>query len=190
QVRSDAFVVKSSAGLARAKRVLRELESFRQLIGATLVFRNVVLPELPIEVLLVGDDAQYSELAPTFSGKKLKVAGYYERGQDRDFIVLQAHSPGNLTHVVYHELTHSFVSRSLQVRAAWLNEGLAEYFSTADIHDDAIYLGELSPERLQVLKNGKLLPLAELLAVDDESPYYNESDKANVFYSEAWAFVH
>jgi hypothetical protein len=182
--------VKSSAGIVRAKRVLRELESFRQLIGTTMVFRNVVLPELPIEVLLIGDQAQYSELSPAFNGKKVKVAGYYERGQDRDFIVLQSNAPGNLTHVVYHELTHSFVSRSLDIREAWLSEGLAEYFSTAEVHDDVIYLGGLSLERLEVLKNAKLLPLADLMTVDDRSPYYNENDKANLFYSESWAFVH
>src|ERR1051326_6225634 len=57
QVHSDVFVVKSSAGLDRAKRVLRELETFREVIGSTLVFQNVVLPELPIEVLVVEDDS-------------------------------------------------------------------------------------------------------------------------------------
>jgi hypothetical protein len=190
QVRSDVFVVKSSAGIERAKRVLRELEEFREIIGTTLVFRNVALPELPIEVLLIGDQAQYAELSPVYNGKPVRVAGFFERGQDRDFIVLQGNSTGNFTHVVYHELTHSFISRSLDVRLAWLSEGLAEYFSTADIQADNIYLGGLSNERLDVLKGGRMMRLAELLAVDDQSPYYNESDKANLFYAQAWAFVH
>ena len=56
QVQSDTFVVKSSVGMERAKRVLRELEAFHQLIGTTVVFRKVELPELPIEVLLIGDE--------------------------------------------------------------------------------------------------------------------------------------
>src|SRR5579884_2141279 len=190
QVRSDVFVVKSSAGIDRAKRVLRELEAFRQLIGTTLVFRNVVLPELPIEVLLIGDDAQYSELCPVYNGKKVDAAGFYQKGQDRDFIVLKARAAGNLTHVVYHEITHSFVSRSLDVRPAWLSEGLSEYFSTAEIDDNAAFLGGIATERLALLKDRQLLPLPELFAVNDQSPYYNETDKANVFYAEAWAFVH
>ncbi len=190
QVESDSFVVKSSVGEARAKRVLNELESFRELIGSTIAFKKVQLPDLPIEVLLIGDDVQFRDLSPVFNGKKVKVSGYYERGQDRDFIVLSANANGNLTHVVYHELTHYFLSRSLQPRPTWLNEGLAEYYAIADISDDSVYLGALSPLRMDLLRTNRLLPLNEFLGVDDQSPYYNETEKANIFYAQAWAFVH
>src|ERR671925_576502 len=138
QVSSDTYIVKSSAGEERARRVLKELEHFHQLIG-TLVFRNTELPELPIEVLLIGDEQTMKELEPQFNGRKVAVAGYYQRGTDRDFIVLSGRVfPDTLTSVVYHELTHYFVGRALAARPAWLNEGLAEYFSTAEIHDDEI----------------------------------------------------
>jgi TonB family protein len=190
QVQSDSFVVKSSVGEARARRVLSELESFRELIGTTIAFKKVQLPELPVEVLLIGDEDQFRDLSPEYNGKKVKVSGYYERGQDRDFIVLSAAATGNLTHVVYHELTHYFLTRSLEPRPAWLNEGLAEYFATAEIDDDTIYLGGLSQLRVNLLKTHRLLPLKDFLSVDDQSPYYNELEKANVFYAQAWAFVH
>ena len=87
QVSSDTYIVKSSAGEERARRVLKELEHFHQLIG-TLVFRNTELPELPIEVLLIGDEQTMKELEPEFNGRRIAVAGYYQRGTDRDFIVL------------------------------------------------------------------------------------------------------
>ena len=138
QVSSDTYVVKSSAGEERAKRVLKELEGFHQLIGS-LVFRATELPELPIEVMLIGDDQTMKELAPQYNGRKVAVAGYYQRGQDRDFIVLSGRVfPETLTSVVYHELTHYFLGRALMHRPAWLNEGLAEYFATADIREDEI----------------------------------------------------
>ena len=92
------------------------MESFRELIGTTIAFKKVQLPELPIEVLLIGDEAQFRDLSPEYNGKKVRVSGYYERGQDRDFIVLSANVTGNLTHVVYHELTHYFLTRSLEPR--------------------------------------------------------------------------
>src|SRR5262245_24118118 len=110
QVSSDTYIVKSSAGEERAKRVLKELEGFHQLIGTTLVFRNTELPELPIEVLLVGDEATLKELEPEYSGRKIPVAGYFQAGPDRDFIVLSGRVfPETLTSVVYHELTHYFL---------------------------------------------------------------------------------
>jgi TonB family protein len=190
QVSSDTYIVKSSAGEERAKHVLKELEDFHQLLG-TFAFRNTELPELPIEVLLIGDEATMIELEPEYKGRKLPVAGYYQRGQDRDFVVLSGLVfPETLTSVVYHELTHYFLSRALVSRPTWLNEGFAEYFATAEIRDDEILLGAVSPERMQLLKTSSLLPLKDFFAVDSESPFYNETSKASVFYAEAWAFIH
>src|SRR5262245_56147711 len=190
QVSTDTYVIKSSAGEEPAKRVLSQLEGFHQLVGS-FVFRSTQLPELPIEVLLIGDEATLKELAPTYQGRKIDVSGYYQRGQDRDFIVLSGRERARrLTGIAYHELTHYFVSRALVNRPAWLSEGLAEYFSTADIRNDRIVLGALSPERLQLLKTEPLLPLEKLFAVDSNSPFYNESRKANVFYAESWAFIY
>jgi hypothetical protein len=188
QVSSDTYIVKSSAGLDAAKHVLKELESFHHLLG-TLAFRRTELPELPIEVLLIGDDATLTELEPEYNGKKVSVAGFYQRGDDRDFIVLSNHAD-SLTNVVYHELSHYFVARGLASRPIWLNEGLSEYFATADIRDDEVSLGAIPPDRLQRLRTGPLIPLKDFFAVDTFSPYYNESDKAGMFYSESWAFVH
>jgi hypothetical protein len=191
QVSSDTYIVKSSAGEERAKRVLKELEGFHHLIGSTLVFGNTELPELPIEVLLIGDEATMKELEPEYNGRKVAVAGYFQGGRDRDFIVLSGRVfPQTLTSVVYHELTHYFLARGLASRPTWLNEGLAEYFSTAEVRDDEISLGAISQERLQMLQASSLLPLKQFFAVDTSSPYYNESFKASVYYSQAWAFVH
>src|SRR5438876_9464683 len=133
QVSSDTYIVRSSAGAERARRVLKELEHFHQLMG-TLVFRNTELPELPIEVLLIGDAQTMKELEPVYNGRSVAVAGYYQRGTDRDFIVLSGRVfPETLTSVVYHELTHYFIGRALNVRPTWLNEGLSEYFAIADM---------------------------------------------------------
>ncbi|HEY2381840.1 MAG TPA: TonB family protein [Terriglobia bacterium] len=188
QVSSDTYIVKSSAGVDKAKQVLQQLEAFHQLLG-TVAFPHAELPELPIEVLLVGDDATLKQLEPEYNGKKVQVAGFYQRGEDRDFIVLSGHA-GGLTSVVYHELTHYFLSRGLASRPTWLNEGLAEYFATAEIRDGEVTLGEIPQDRLQRLRTLPLIPLKDLFAVDTSSPYYNESSKAGIFYAEAWAFVH
>jgi TonB family protein len=60
----------------------------------------------------------------------------------------------------------------------------------AHIEDQDIYLGALSPERLQLLRTVRILTLRDFFAVDYNSTYYNERSKANVFYAQAWAFVH
>jgi len=191
QVSSDTYIVKSSAGEERAKRVLKELEGFHQLIGATLVFRNTELPELPIEVLLIGDQETLKELEPVYDRRKISVAGFYQAGQDRDFIVLSGLVfPETLTRIVYHELTHYFLARGLASAPTWLNEGLAEYFSTAEVRDDEISLGALSTDRLQLLRTSRMLALKEFFSVNTSSVHYNEDSKASVYYAQAWAFIH
>src|SRR5262245_42505433 len=191
QVSSDTYIVKSSAGEERAKRVLKELEGFHQLIGATLVFRNTELPELPIEVLLIGDQETLKELEPVYDRRKISVAGFYQAGQDRDFIVLSGLIfPETLTRIVYHELTHYFLARGLGRAPTWLNEGLAEYFSTAEVRDEEISLGALSTDRLQLLRTSRMLALRECFSVDTSSVQYNEDSKASVYYAQAWAFIH
>lgn len=188
QVSSDTYIVKSSAGLDRAKRVLKELESFHQLLG-TVAFPRAELPELPVEVLLIGDDATMKQLEPEYNGRKVDVAGFYQRGEDRDFIVLSGHSE-SLTSVAYHELSHYFLSRGLASKPIWLNEGLADYFATAEIRDDEVLLGAIPQDRMQRLRTTPLIPLKELFSVDTSSADYNESAKAGIFYAESWAFVH
>src|SRR5438094_5337020 len=179
QVSSDTYIVKSSAGEERARRVLRELERFHQLVG-TLVFRNTELPELPIEVLLIGDEQTMKELEPEFNGRRIAVAGYYQRGTDRDFIVLSGRVfPETLTSIVYHELTHYFIGRALAVRPAWLNEGLSEYFAAAEVRDDTIWLGGLSADRLQLLRTASLIPLKTFFTMDTSSSSCNECAKAS-----------
>ena len=116
----------------------------------------------------------------TISAVRTAISSYFQGANAREI------SPA----IAYHELTHYFVSRALVNRPAWLSEGLAEYFSTADIRNDRIVLGGLSPERLQLLKTERAPPLEQLFAVDSNSPYYNESRKANVFYAESWAFIY
>ena len=76
------------------------------------------------------------------------------------------------------------------MRPAWLNEGLSEYFAAAEIRDDTIWLGGLSADRMQLLRTASLIPLKTFFTIDTTSSYYNESAKANVFYVQAWAFVH
>jgi Flp pilus assembly protein TadD len=51
-------------------------------------------------------------------------------------------------------------------------------------------VGEAVPSHLQTLRNGKLLDLKTLLAVEYDSPYYRDKDKLGMFYAESWALAH
>lgn len=189
QVRSDTFVVKSLLGAEQATEVLVELEHFYQIVGDGM-FQGVRTPDLPLEVLVLGRP-EVDSLSPRYEGESISVNGFYQKGIDRDFIVLSADLGGRVsTQVAYHELTHYLISRAMSRPPTWLNEGFGEYFGAARIESGQMTTGRHDQEKLAVLAELPMLPLEELFTVDPSSPYYNEQDKANVFYSQAWAFVH
>ena len=189
QVRSDAFVVKSPIGVEQAANVLKELETFYQIVGGQM-FQGVRTPDLPLEVLVL-EREEIASLGSDYIGDTGDLNGFYQKGIDRDFIVLSADLTGSVsTQVVYHELTHYLASRAMLRPPTWLNEGLGEYFGSASISGNRLRVGRVLEDKVRLLTSGAMLPLEELFAVGPNSSYYNERDKANVFYSQAWALVH
>jgi len=72
----------------------------------------------------------------------------------------------------------------------WFSEGLAEFFGNSTIQDKDVEIGKISPAHLQILHTSRLIPIDTLLRADHSSPYYNEQDRASMFYAESWVMVH
>lgn len=110
-------------------------------------------------------------------------------GRDRDEIVMRSISQEDYP-VAVHEYAHILLKpyRKLPV---WLNEGLAEVYSTLRPIGRNIRVGEIPAGRMTALHQApKLLELDKLFAVDRESSWYNQKDKMPLFYAESWALVH
>src|SRR6185312_15615892 len=72
----------------------------------------------------------------------------------------------------------------------WMNEGIADTYSTLKPLAGKILIGSVIPGRITELMQSQWIPLATVLAADQSSPWYNEKKKAGSFYAESWAFVH
>ena len=73
----------------------------------------------------------------------------------------------------------------------WLNEGLAEFYSTFQmVGDREALLGRPVPGHLEQLNLRTLLPLEDSANVRHDSPMYNEGDRRSLFYAQAWALTH
>lgn len=108
---------------------------------------------------------------------------------DGDFIVMRAPDAPDLPDVV-HEYTHLMVSRAGLDYPLWLNEGLAEYYSTMSPAGAKIRVGLVPEGALDTLTKGPLIPLDRLFAVDGQSPEYNQPGVAQLFYAQSWALTH
>ncbi len=165
---------------------------FEQIYAAlTNMFSKVGTDQPPLTVLLFDDKETFGQYTPMNEGKARDVAGYFVRVSDRGYVALNiADDRQETRRVIYHEAVHWFFSASPVLRPVWLEEGLAELFSTARIKDQEFRFGDYIEGNLQILQGGSGMTLAQMFAVTPESREYNESTRATSFYATAWVFLH
>ncbi len=114
---------------------------------------------------------------------------YYVRSRKVDYIVVQDISPEHYRAAV-HEYTHLIVEHLGLTFPLWLNEGLADFYSTVEPKGNRSVVGRPIEGHALLLRSQSWIDLNTLFAVDRESPYYNERDKMSTFYAESWALTH
>ena len=114
---------------------------------------------------------------------------FYLRTVNSDFVVMQDLAPEH-AEVALHEFTHYVFEHAGFKLPLWLNEGVADLYSSAIFRDRLAIIGGDAADRLPSLRNRSLLNLNTLLAVDADSPYYREPEKMALFYGQSWALTH
>lgn len=116
-------------------------------------------------------------------------AAFYLKTESHDYIVMGDVEEAHFM-AAAHEYTHLVVEHAGFKFPVWLNEGLADVYSTLEAHGDKTMVGRPIEGRVQVLGQTKWLELPALFSVGRDSPYYNEKDKMTVFYAESWLLTH
>jgi len=194
RVRTKNFTLVSNAGESRARKVAVELEQFRYVISLLLPKAQIETP-LPTTVFLFKSDDSFTPFKPKYKGKtKDNVGGYFVSTDDGNYIALASDARGSLnsTEIIFHEYEHFVVRNNLPGAPLWLNEGLAEFYSTFSPDGERkASLGTPISRHIFALRQSYVqLPLEKLFAVDHKSPFYNEGSKAGIFYAKSWALVH
>ena len=117
-------------------------------------------------------------------------AGVFFFAQLRNYIILRTDQGPKGYETVNHEFYHFLTSRYFATLPLWLVEGMADFYARAEIYKDVVNIGVADLDLLLQLKSNSLLPLNVLFKVDHSSPYYNEKERANIFYAESWALTH
>jgi tetratricopeptide (TPR) repeat protein len=141
-------------------------------------------PEFPVRIVAFRSESQYKPYRVSETA-----LAYYTQGRQRDYIVMQdiasEHYPAAI-----HEYTHLIVQHAGLKLPVWLNEGLADLYSSLTPKGNKVLIGDLIPGRVQTLLTTKWLTLDTLASVDQNSAMYNERDKAGIFYAQSWLLVH
>lgn len=189
EVRGPHVRVLSDAGLARADHVAERIERLheRLLRTAPALAAERGAPDV---VFLFRSGATYRDYLPRWQGRPEEDTGLYQPAPGMGFVMLQDAGDQELDRVALHEATHALVHAALPHPPLWLDEGLAQYFSTLRVDDADARVGEPAPEWPRWLHAHPRLPLAELLSMDATSPHYHEGDRRLTFYAQSWLLVH
>jgi cytochrome c-type biogenesis protein CcmH/NrfG len=186
-VKSKNFFLIGNESEKEIRQVATKLEQFREVF--THLFKGMNFSgAVPTTVVVFKSDSSFRPFKPNPT-----LAGYFQAGQDVNYIALTTELNGeqNPYTVIFHEYTHLLVKNTIGNAPAWLNEGLAEYYSTFNIsNDQKVVLGSPIANHVYLLREKKMLPLRTLFQVDHKSPYYNEREKQSIFYAESWALMH
>ena len=182
RMRSPDFEIFSTTSERTTRDTLRQFEQVHSFF--TQAMNADAAKSGSIRILVFGSRKEFAIYRP-----KEFAAAFYMPGLERDYIVLGG-SDSNVFPTAVHEYVHLVVQHAGMNLPIWLNEGLAELYSTLKPSGKDILIGDLIPGRFQALLNEKWVPLQLILTADRNSPYYNETNKAGSLYNEGWALTH
>lgn len=191
QLDFDRFLV---VGDAREADLRRAAERFGAFAAAfEQLGSNPPTDATQLVIIVCGSRRTFESLRPRFNGRSVRdIGGFFQPGPETQYIVLGGDGASDdVLRVVQHEFAHALLARLPASTPAWVAEGLAEYYSTFTLRADGrgAEVGHAVRQHLETLQTA-WLPLAPLLAVSHDSPFYNEDVRRNVFYAESWALVH
>jgi tetratricopeptide (TPR) repeat protein len=198
-VDTPAFSLLTDLDAGRAALLADRLERLHSLLAA--ITPEAVAGSTDTRVFVLADRRQYLRFAPRPDGRPdERVSGFFQTSIFGDRLVVDASTDpstarstaagGAPLETLYHEALHAWVRGNLPWTPLWLNEGLAEYYSTARIEDEHAVLGLEKRRHLDWLESERWMSLADLVAVGSSSELYHEGDRRGSFYAESWGLVH
>jgi TonB family protein len=189
EVRTPNFIVVSNAGEKQARKVAAQFEQIRTVFRQLLENANKH-PSPLIIIMAVKDEASMRELLPEYWTKAHShPAGLFSARLNNFYAAVQLDAR-NPYDTIYHEYYHTISVPYVPNLPVWLSEGLAEFYGHTEIAEDDVRMGQADALSLQELRNNTFIPLDVLFKVDQSSPYYNEANKASIFYEESWVLAH
>jgi len=137
-----------------------------------------------VEILAFASDKEYDSYRLNPSA-----FAFYQRTSQGDYIVMRDLDPDHYS-VAVHEYTHFVVEHAGLNLPLWLNEGIADFYSTVESRQDQALIGLPPAGREDALRGRHWIDWATLAAVDRDSAYYQQPEKMFLFYSQSWAMVH
>ena len=180
KLRSTNFELFTSAGEQAGRRTIQQFERSRSFFEQAT--QREISNSTPVRIVLFRSKKEYLPYRPSEW-----VAAYYLPGRDADLIVLVA---GNELSVAIHEYVHLLVRHSGLQLPVWLNEGLAELYSSIRQVGRKVVVGHAPSGSITTLFSEKWVPLEQMLLTERASLHNTEKERVGIFYAQSWALTH
>jgi tetratricopeptide (TPR) repeat protein len=194
EVRSKNFHLIGNASEKDIRATAKRLEQFREAFRILFTKMNVT-SVTPTTVVVFKDDGAYKPFKPRRADGKpdTGIAGYFQPGEDVNYITLAAGGDDEKFSTIFHEYVHFILNLNYGKSEipAWFNEGLAEYYQTFAVQDDIkIRLGIFQQGHIPLLQQSELMPLSSLFNVSNRQLHAQGGHTRSIFYAQSWALVH
>ncbi len=185
------FVVVGDVSAGDLSTIARKFEAFRDSLSRVLA-SGATATAVPTLVMVFPSNSAFTPFKPRVNGKPVEVTGLVMPRQDANYIAIVRDLDENSMRIVFHEYAHLLISNLSGLVPVWLNEGLAELYSTFEMVPAGreVLVGKPVPSHIERLNGRGQLPLEEILKVTHDSPLYNEGDRRSTFYAQSWALTH
>ena len=132
EVRSEHFSVITDAGEKNGRHVAELFEQMRAAFGVVFVRAKINQP-IPLQIIAFRGNKEFRQYSPLYKGKVVELSGFFQRSDDKDFIMVDM-SQENNWQIVFHEYAHLWLEGNFPRTAPWFDEGFAEYVSTMKVN--------------------------------------------------------
>lgn len=146
----------------------------------------------PLTVVIFARERDYLDYRPLgTNGKPQPVMGFFSRRGSWAVVGLSdRYDSAELRRTIFHEGTHWFMSAPGRRLPIWLEEGLAEVFSTFAVVKGKARFGEPIDEHVEALRELGRMPLPQLFAARKDQLFSGSATQTGLMYAQSWALVH
>ncbi|HSF44196.1 MAG TPA: tetratricopeptide repeat protein, partial [Thermoanaerobaculia bacterium] len=189
ELKTANFTLYSNAGRVNTERIGTNLERLRSALKLLTPDLSLSSP-YPTSIFVFKNASALEPYQRIYNGKPQKAGGYFMSRSYGNYVAINGDPRGDEMANIHHEYLHYVIRNNYASLPLWLNEGLAEYYSTFEVSGNEAKIGLPHPHHIVWLRKNALIPLPTLLSIDEQSPEYNEESPRGSFYAQSWALVH
>jgi tetratricopeptide (TPR) repeat protein len=146
----------------------------------------------PLTVVIFARENAFADYRPLDAkGKPQEMAGFFLRDDSWAVAGLAGASASDeVRRTIFHEGVHWFLSGFDRQNPVWLEEGLAEVFSTFEVAKNKMTWGRPLPAHVSLLQYSRLMPTDQLLYEGRRTLFVDNSSHTGIVYAQSWATVH